>query len=262
MQYQIDIPKGCAFFSEIHCGKPTNVDSRLLVSNLEEVVLQNFSQEQVEEGLIVKPGTGSAGIGVQFCCGMSEILDHARAVLVNSHYGLVQEFVRGHEYRVAILNDMPLVVYRKRNPVIRGDGRSSLHALICGFLAGISKASESNLDEARVMRLAGLRHLHRGHVIPEDQEIELELEVRNLSKGAWPEVMDDPPAPVLETALEAHSALGLTYSGVDLKVREGNERVCILEVNGNPGFSFLQRFRPKIADSIHRRIAANIVELL
>ena len=60
----IKIPRGFAFFAPMHDGKPTQMEERFHLANLEHAIRGEFSNELIAAGLIVKPGTDSGGLSL------------------------------------------------------------------------------------------------------------------------------------------------------------------------------------------------------
>src|ERR1017187_2812494 len=97
----IAVPRGIAFFAREYHQRQTKVEPQLLFENLLESVLQHFSNiAGTNSKVIVKPGQGSRGYMVKVCETLFEIQLCAKNILTECHYGLVQEYIEGPEYRV------------------------------------------------------------------------------------------------------------------------------------------------------------------
>lgn len=259
----VRVPRGLAFFAAVDRGRPTGVEEHLLVGNLRPRLVAAFPEVMHSScRMVVKPGRESHGIGVGFPCGLQRVLEAAPKVLEYGRYGLVQEFVDGNEYRIVILDESVLVKYRKHGARLVGDGTQTERELVLTFnaLHRRSAYDKALLDLENLPPLAGGRLWDLDYVPAKGEVLELAVETHNLSQGAWPEVVEEVPGDGLRVALQAHRALGLRYSGVDLRVPEGGLQSVILEVNANPGFDHLERYEPELVAQIAERVASKIVE--
>jgi glutathione synthase/RimK-type ligase-like ATP-grasp enzyme len=153
----VAVPRGLAFFAETHHGKRIGVPLGALLDALPAALSRVFPAPiSAESPLVVKPGRESRGAGVRVCRTLAGVLEAARAALGYGHYGLVQEFVPGPEYRVALLDDELLVAYRKEPPASDSD--------ILNLSHGARPELVPNLPNAivelarRASRVLGLRY--------------------------------------------------------------------------------------------------------
>ena len=80
--------------------------------------------------VVVKPNRGSMGRGVQVVWNSTDLVIAMQATLEFGHACLVQEFLRGQEYRIFCLDGLPRFMYRKLKPTVAGNGTDSLRELI------------------------------------------------------------------------------------------------------------------------------------
>lgn len=111
----IRIPPGFAFFAGKYGEYDLDLAPESRVESLAARTRREFPWFESREGarLVVKPGRGSRGAGVAVCRSIAEVEAAAAAALKLGHYGLVQAYVPGTEYRVALLDDQLLVGYAK-----------------------------------------------------------------------------------------------------------------------------------------------------
>lgn len=88
---------------------------------------------------------------------------------------------------------------------------------------------------------------------------ELGEAVANLRAGGRPVKINAIEEPIINLARRAHRALGLRFSGVDIR---SCENMVVLEVNGNPGFSVLGDYEPQLAAGIIERIACAVLAMV
>jgi glutathione synthase/RimK-type ligase-like ATP-grasp enzyme len=159
----IAIPRGIAFFGKEFHQRKTKVEPHLLFKSMAKTGFSSFlNLFAADSKVVVKPGQGSRGYMVNVCKTLFEIELCAKNVLTVCHYGLVQEYIEGPEYRVVVLDDKAIVIYRKqdspfekkrnweiRNPV-RGD---------TGVSIPIDKAPNEVVQIAlKASRALGLRY--------------------------------------------------------------------------------------------------------
>ncbi len=260
----VRIPRGLAYFKPSRVAGATHVEPQRLVETLEEQLRQTFPDEcQGPESLfVVKPGEASGGAGVRICRGIKETLAYAAQVFDWGHYGLVQEFVRGAEYRVVILNGACLLTYERTNASLTGDGLRSIEELLRQINPQLCVSLCLATNFERLAKLSARPEVTLKSVLAPGDQLELCLEANNLSQGGRPIVHPQPPASILKSALRAHALLGLSFSGVDIRLPSADAEPVILEVNANPGFMFFRQYYPELTDGLVDKIAAAIVQFV
>ncbi len=203
--------------------------------------------------LFVKPNDDSEGRGilrVQDEQGLSSAL----AVLGASYDRiLVQEEVRGRDYRVLVLDGEVLAVFERRPFSVTGDGVSPLRALITqatqGFAAG-GKGSKIAADDPRILAFLATSGLDLTHVPQAGAAVAL-LPNANLSSGGSAVDVSGAISPYFsQIAREAGEAVGLRLYGLDLicpDIAAASGPYAILEVNAAPGLSHFHRLGPQEA---------------
>lgn len=238
---EIRVPAGFAFFGDRYRETALEVGPEARVAGLPARVREVFPrfEQDARVRLVVKPGRGSRGSGVSICRTVAEVCSAADVALRLGHYGIVQEYVPGVEYRVNLLDDELLVGYAKLPPTVVGDGKKTLRELVAELQARIG----------RVVRVA-LEAPDR--VVPAGERVCLDAHALNLSVGGVPNLEMPPPPAVLDIARRAAAAIGIRYCGVDVRWHEGE--AWVLEINGNPSFDVLAQFYPEIGRDIARRV--------
>lgn len=189
-----------------------------------------------------KPNQGSKGEFAEIIADAAAFADYFGRVGPFYDVILVQPVLRGVEHRVLVLNGRPLCSYRKAQPVLSGDGRSTLRNLL-------EEARKTWKAAALQTPVASIRARDlTGALVPHDRVIEkgakVTLEGRaNRAAGGDADAVIAPPEPLANIACAAAKAIGLNFAGVDLfdlsPRRDGSELV-IIEVNANPAIETLE----------------------
>jgi D-alanine-D-alanine ligase-like ATP-grasp enzyme len=212
--FGVRVPKGIALFRPELGSAATHVEHSRLIENLREQLRNIFADDFLKSDalFVVKPGEECGGVGVQVCVGIDEVLSYAPEVFQWGHYGLVQEFVPGSEWRVFVLKGTAVLTYQRQSLTIQGDGRRTIREIL---------SEDASLSDPVAQKKAILitnSGLKLDTVLRTDEKLALELGAQNLSQGARPIVVEDPPPCVIKTALRASELLGLGFSGVDLRL--------------------------------------------
>ena len=111
---KITIPKGFPFFGDTKEETMTRIPTALSVHSLSTRLHHEFALLSAHAGaVILKPGRSSRGMDVYRCTTIDEALTVTQKVLRTCHYGIVQEYIPDPEYRVIMLDDVPILVYQK-----------------------------------------------------------------------------------------------------------------------------------------------------
>jgi glutathione synthase/RimK-type ligase-like ATP-grasp enzyme len=190
---------------------------------------------QLGGSAFVKPLTGSRGDFAQALHGCAALDSYLAEVSKVYDAILMQPVVRGHEYRVFLLDDEVLFCARKFPPYVLGDGARSLRALLTAHNEalrdrGLSPVLVTDDNGALDMILpAGARWDIPGRT--------------NWSAGGTM-VLDAPQSDAaLALAQQAARALGLRVAAVDLfsEIAADTEANRVIEVNANPSIRLLEQ---------------------
>ena len=182
----------------------------------------------------VKPLTGSRGDFAQAIHGEAALVRYLDEVMKYYDAILIQPIVDGVEYRVFLLDDVPLYCARKYLPFVTGDGVQSLRELLGahndGLRArGLSPASLPDLDASLdAIPAKGERREIPGRM--------------NLSAGGTMVLAEAPSEKAIVLARQAARAIGLHVAAIDMFVDVGGDpdRIEIIEVNSNPAIRLLE----------------------
>ncbi|MBS0385404.1 MAG: hypothetical protein JSS00_08645 [Proteobacteria bacterium] len=190
--------------------------------------------ETAEYPIFCKPISASNGLHAEVIDDAAAFDDYMRRVAREHFAFLAQPYVRGDEHRVFVLNGRALFSYRKQQPVVVGDGKSSVRELRqrSGVQGRRTRArTESGAPVALdAIPLPGVR-------------IVLEGPANRSAGGGSADLIDGAPAPLGDLAVNAAEALGLRVAGVDIfdvsPARDLSELI-VIEVNSNPMIATLE----------------------
>jgi cyanophycin synthetase len=179
--------------------------------------------------IFCKPISASNGLYAEIIDDFEAFQNYVARVAREHFAILVQPVLRGAEYRVFVLNGRPLFSYRKRLPVVLGDGESTLAALS-------GRERPRGRDESGVSYCAS-------DVPPRGARIGLEGPANRSVGGGVEVLIEGAPAPLANIALAAADALGLDLAGVDIfdvsPARDFSD-LLVIEVNSNPMIATLE----------------------
>ena len=190
--------------------------------------------ETADLPVFCKPITASNGLYAEVIGSAEGFKDYAARVAREHFAILVQPYVRAPEYRVFVLNGQALFSYQKSLPVVTGDGRSSLRALIAAMPQHAATPQPRARGRDRRGRLYGA-----GDIPARGDLITLEGPANRAAGGGADGLRDGAPERLAQTALAAAKALGLSLAGVDMFDLEGGE-LTVIEVNSNPMIATLE----------------------
>jgi glutathione synthase/RimK-type ligase-like ATP-grasp enzyme len=201
--------------------------------------------EKHPEGLVVKPNEGTSGRSV-FRVSTRPGLERAVAEIFSSHLTLaISPYLEiEDEVRVVVIDEDPLVVYRKDRPCVVGDGKRSLREL----------ALAATPAEQRATVLSAIADdLERDDleaILPPGERRVLNWR-HNLDAGARPVLLEHGEAreACVAIARRATSAIGIRFASVDI-VRVGGA-LKVLEINSGVLMEALGKLHPELVDAAY-----------
>ncbi|MDD2866289.1 MAG: D-alanine--D-alanine ligase [Candidatus Omnitrophota bacterium] len=143
-----------------------------------------FMTRWLRAPFVVKPSAQGSSIGISF---VADRRDLPRAITEAHRYGedvLVEEFIRGRELTVAIVNDRPLPVVEIRPKRGFFDFEAKYHKGLTDYIVPApldsSLAARIQADALKAYRVLGCRHLSRVDVILKDEKTPYILEVNTI----------------------------------------------------------------------------------
>ena len=238
-----------------------------VVTTLEEAI-NVFNK--IGTAVVVKPDVGNHGNGSTINVTNEDQLKKAFQAAKHYHPDvIVEEYVRGGDYRLLVIDGKFIAAARREPAHVIGDGKSSIKALIQiensdprrGF--GHEKVLtqiEANGTAERLLSLKGLSI----HSIPKKNEIVYLKATANLSQGGTATDVTDEVNPDIRLMAErAARIIGLDCVGIDALAEEISKSlkssgIKVVEVNAAPGF----RMHLEPTTGQPRNVAKPLVDML
>ncbi len=192
---------------------------------------------QHPSGVVVKPNEGTSGRAV-YKVTSRDGLDRAVTEVFSSSLGLViAPYVEiEDEVRVILLDEQPMIVYRKERPSVAGDGVQTLRELATA--AGHDRQfRELTAHEVNAIVPKGERRILNWR--------------HNLDAGAEPVLLEDGQVrgECIRIAIDAANAIGITFASIDVVRVDGAWRV--LEINSGVMMEALGKLHPELVQATY-----------
>lgn len=222
--------------------------------------------------IVVKPKSTNFGIGITIFKGDFTKEEYNRAVEIgfeNDNEILIEEFIKGKEYRFLVINDEVCGILHRVPANVIGDGRSTIRELVeeknknplrgKGYKTPLEKIS---LGEAEEMFL---RESNKDFdYVPLENETVYLRENSNISTGGDSiDFTDDIDDSYKEIAIKAARSVNAKITGVDMMISDIKEKVNsnnygIIEINFNPAIH-IHSYPYK---GLNRKVAEKVLKLL
>ncbi len=218
--------------------------------------------------VIVKPNSGSQGVGVSIVYNKREFYIAMHAVFKRDRVALVQRPVCGRDYRLVVLDNKVISTYERIPLSISGDGRSTISQLLTikqkQFIAA-SRDTQIKTDDPRVARKLKRQGLTFRSVPDKGERIYL-LDNANLSTGGDAIDVTGKVHPAFRRlAIKLTRDMGLRLCGVDLMVEgdisEKPNAYWILEINAAPGLDHyvtMGKQQEKIVEDLYMEVLRHL----
>jgi D-alanine-D-alanine ligase-like ATP-grasp enzyme len=192
--------------------------------------------------VIVKPNSGSQGVGVSLVHSEVELTKALQAIWKKDNIAQVQKYIVGNDYRVVVLDDKVISAYQRVPLSVVGDGASSILDLLNQKQKEFVRSGRDTVLDLKDVRIKNkLKHHMLGFksVIKKGERVYL-LDNANLSTGGDSvDVTHSIHKDFKKIAVSLTRDMGLRLCGVDLMI-EGSitdkpENYYIIEVNSAPG---------------------------
>ncbi|HWI55313.1 MAG TPA: cyanophycin synthetase, partial [Desulfobacteria bacterium] len=226
--------------------------------------------ERIDGAVVIKPFDGNQGKGVALnLSGKKEITRAFEVALNFSPKVIVEKFIEGKHYRLAVVGDKVVAASERIPAFVVGDGHTSVKELIDMVNLDPLRGEEHEkpltrikIDPVAIMVLAkkGLNP----ESVPGEGEVVYLRENANISTGGIAvDVTGKVHPETIELALRAVQLVGLDVAGVDLVARDiglplTRDNGAIIEINAAPGI----RMHHYPAKGKSRNVAGAIVEML
>lgn len=241
MRYQLDLntANSCniandkfATYSVLNANNVPTIEHRMIfnpttrsqfyqekfISEAEELLNSNNNK------LVIKANDSCKGKDVYFCSNKQEIESIVSKLFLDKKDTLSAcPYVEiDYEYRVIYLCGEILYIYKKKKPVVIGDGKRTIKELI----------QEKN--EAENINIEVIRELDLNYVPKEKEEVTVSWK-HNLNNGAEPILVDENDEfidKVKEIAVNAGNAINIKFASVDIAVTS-DKKIYVMEINAS-----------------------------
>lgn len=252
----ISPPRGF-FNSKLSCELALNKDLtyRVLQSNnlpVPRFVKINQTKQidriEIPSPWVIKPTNQTRGKNVIVKIKTRKKLKKITSQLLKKYRHLIiEQFVRGNDYRLLILENKLLGAIERIPPRIKGDGQQSIRQLIeisnkkerrreAKSFGPFLKKIKVDLEVTRCLASQGLK---LSSIPKKDQIIQVRQNANFSSGGATKDVTKQVHPENIKIARRAIKALGLKFGGVDIITKDISRPITknkgkIIEVNGIP----------------------------
>lgn len=224
----------------------------------------------VNKPVVIKPKSTNFGIGINIFpegANLEDIIHAFEIAFKNDNTVLIEEFIKGKEYRFLVINDEVVGILHRVPANVIGDGEKSIKELVevknQDPLRG--KGYVTPLEKIRLEENAKLFLKQQGKnfdYIPKKDEIIYLRENSNISTGGDSiDYTDDIPQKFKDIAVNAARAAGAKICGVDMMLEDysdENTNYAIIELNFNPAIH-IHSYPYKGEE---RKIATHVLKLL
>lgn len=214
--------------------------------------------------VVVKPNSGSQGVGVSFVHNKREFYKAVRAVFKRDRIVLVQQPVRGKDYRLVVLDKKVISAYERIPLNVVGDGKFTIGQLLKikqkQFVAS-SRDTQIKMDDPRIAIKLKHQGLSFRSVPAKEQKVYL-LDNANLSTGGDSVDVTEKAHPAFrKLAVKLTRDMGLRLCGVDLMIESDISQkpkiYWVLEVNSAPGldhYAKIGKAQEKIVENLYLEV--------
>ncbi len=218
--------------------------------------------------VFLKPNSLSRGIGVSKVFTRQEFYQSARVIFKKDKVMLVEEALRGNDYRIVVLDGNVISAYQRFCFKITGDGVSTIFDLIENLEAKFRKSGRNealNKYDYRIKRTLKRSRLSYESILEKGRVLVM-LDNANLSSGGTSvDVTDEISAGFATMAKDIAQDMGLRLVGVDLMIdgeisgdpQEGH--YWVIEVNSAPGldhYASIGEKQQRIVDNLYYEVIA------
>ena len=228
------------------------------------------ARNYINKPIVIKPKSTNFGIGINIFpdgANLEDIIHAFEIAFKNDNTVLIEEFIKGKEYRFLVINDKVVGILHRVPANVIGDGEKTITELVevknQDPLRG--KGYVTPLEKIRLEENAELFLKQQGKnfdYIPKKDEIIYLRENSNISTGGDSvDYTDDIPKKFKDIAVNAAKAAGAKICGVDMMLedyRDENTNYAIIELNFNPAIH-IHSYPYKGKE---RKIATHVLKLL
>jgi len=214
--------------------------------------------------VFVKPNSGSQGTCVSMVHTKQEFYKAVRAIFKRDKVALVQQRLRGRDYRIVVLDEEVISAYERLPLSILGNGRSTVSRLIKEkqrHFATLGRDTKIKADDPRIREKLKRQGLEFDSIPGEGEHIYL-LDNANLSTGGEAlDVTAHVHPEFRQIAVRLCRDMGLRLCGVDLVATRGITqepgKYWVLEINASPGldnYAKTGHVQKKIVENLYLKV--------
>ena len=217
--------------------RENNENSYAVGCHTKEDLIKHFND--YNNNVVIKPNKGSMGIGVYHITNEKDLYEKTKLLLTTNYSISICPFYQiKNEYRVIILDKEIKLMFKKINPTITGNGKSTLKQLLMKF----NKNYYKDIDVPNII-------LDKGEVYTYDFKF-------NLSQGsiASTDIDSKLKEKISALALEVTSKAGINFASIDIIETEDN-KLLVMEANSGVTINKVTKFIPNgknIAKEIYK----------
>lgn len=215
----------------------------LLYKDMDEEDIDSLVSPFYNQTLVVKPRNTNYGTGITVFAkkaSKKQILNAIEYAFQFDDNILIEEYVKGMEYRFLVVDGKCLSIAHRRTASVVGDGKSTIKELILEknkepwhFLTG----TPVKMDPP-VVEFLKLQDLTYDSVVPEGKRIFLRTNSNCSTGGESVDMTPIMPAKFKRIAEKAAKAFEGKICGVDIIINDlEKDDYSIIEINDNPGYS-------------------------
>ena len=208
-------------------------------SNDIELILKPFYNSK----LVVKPRNTNYGTGITVFsknATKSQILNAVKYAFNFDDNVLIEEYIKGMEYRFLVIDGKCLSVCHRRVASVVGNGKSTIKQLIeeknkepWHYLT----ATPVKMDEP-VVEFLKLQGYDYDTILPENKRVFLRTNSNCSTGGESIDMTETMPEYFKQVAEKAAKSFNAKICGVDIIIEDlKKENYSIIEINDNPGYS-------------------------
>ena len=215
----------------------------LLDTDMDEEDIDNLVSPFYNKTLVVKPRNTNYGTGITVFAkkaSKKQILDAIKYAFKFDNNILIEEYVKGMEYRFLVVDGKCLSIAHRRIASVVGDGKSTINELIdeknkepWHFLTG----TPVKMDEP-VVEYLKLQNYTFDSIIPNGKRVFLRTNSNCSTGGESIDMTPIMPSKFKKIAEKAAKAFDAKICGVDIIINDlEKDDYSIIEINDNPGYS-------------------------
>ena len=217
--------------------------SIVLTADMNDRDIDDIVKPMYNTKLVVKPRSTNYGTGITVFsqpANKTQVLNAIKYAFEFDNNVLIEEYVKGMEFRFLVIDGKCLSVCNRRNASVVGDGKSTISDLMKAknkeewhYLTGCPVKNDKPVHE--YLKLQGLT---LESVPAKGKRITLRSNSNCSTGGESVDYTETMPAKFKTIAEKAAHAFNAKICGVDIIIEDlKKDKYAIIEINDNPGYS-------------------------